>query len=78
VAIVAALAAILLRHRGHHPPPQRAAFGELHAVGDRHGLIVPRCSPSSSLPAGPPSICGALSADSGAGPSLDSNLAKNA
>ena len=22
--------------------PQRAAFGELHAIGDRHGLVVPR------------------------------------
>src|ERR1700740_2849101 len=27
LAIVAALAAILLRHRGHHAPPQRAALG---------------------------------------------------
>ena len=41
VAIVAALAAILLRHRRHHPPSHRAAFGEFHAVGDRHGLVVP-------------------------------------
>ena len=42
VAIIAALAAILLRHRGHHPPPQRAALGKLHAIGNRHGLVVPR------------------------------------
>jgi hypothetical protein len=42
VAIIAALAAILLRHRRHHAPAQRAAFGEFHAVGNRHGLVVPR------------------------------------
>ena len=42
VAIIAALAAILLRHRRHHAPAQRTAFGELHAVGNRHGLVVPR------------------------------------
>ena len=42
VAIIAALAAILLRHRRHHAPPQRPAFGKLHAIGDRHGLVVPR------------------------------------
>jgi hypothetical protein len=42
VTIVTALAAVLLRHRRHHPPPQRPAFGELHAVGNRHGLVVPR------------------------------------
>jgi hypothetical protein len=41
VAIIAALAAILLRHRRHHAPAQRAAFGELHAIGNRHGLVVP-------------------------------------
>ena len=35
LAIVAALAAILLRHRGHHAPPQRPAFGERHALGER-------------------------------------------
>ena len=42
LAIVAALAAVLLRHRGHHLAPQRLAFGELHALGERHGLVVPR------------------------------------
>jgi hypothetical protein len=41
VAIVAALAAILLRHRRHHAPAQRAALRKLHAIGDRHGLVVP-------------------------------------
>jgi hypothetical protein len=41
LAIVAALAAILLRHRRHHLPPQRPAIGELHAFGQRHGRIVP-------------------------------------
>ena len=41
VAVIAALAAILLRHRRHHAPAHRASFGELHAVGDRHGLVVP-------------------------------------
>ena len=40
-AIVAALAAILLRHRGHHPATQRTPFGELHAFGKRDRLIVP-------------------------------------
>src|SRR5262249_7233616 len=42
-AIVAALAAILLRHRRHHPPPQGTAFGELHALRNRHGLVMPGC-----------------------------------
>ena len=51
VAIIAALAAILLRHRGHHPPPQRPAFGKLHAVGDRHGLVVPRRFTIVAVPA---------------------------
>ena len=41
LAIIAALAAILLRHRGHHAPPQRTAFRELHALGKRKRLIVP-------------------------------------
>ena len=41
MAVVAALAAILLRHRRHELAPQRPAFGELHAIGDRHGLVVP-------------------------------------
>ena len=45
LAIVAALAAILLAHGGHEPPPQRAAFGELHAVAERHGGVVPRRLP---------------------------------
>jgi hypothetical protein len=42
VAVVAALAAILLRHRRHHAPAQRPAFGKLHAIRKRHGLVVPR------------------------------------
>ena len=41
VAVVAALTAVLLRHRGHHAPPQRTAFRELHAVGKFQRLIVP-------------------------------------
>src|SRR5262249_9222403 len=41
IAIVAALTAILLGHRRHHPPPQWAAFGKLHALGDRQRLVVP-------------------------------------
>jgi hypothetical protein len=41
-AIVAALAAILLRHRRHHSPRQRPAVRKLHAFGERHGGIVPR------------------------------------
>ena len=64
VAIIAALAAVLLRHRGHHPPPQRTAVGELHAVCDRHGLVVPGASPSSPSPPGP-SIALVCSGDSG-------------
>ena len=40
-AIIAALAAILLRHRGHHAARERLAVGELHARVDRHGGIVP-------------------------------------
>ncbi len=43
VAVIAALAAILLRHRRHHAPAHRAAFCELHTIGNRHGLVVPRC-----------------------------------
>ena len=41
LAVVAALAAILLRHRRHHAPAQRPAFGKLHALGHRQGLVVP-------------------------------------
>ena len=41
VAIIAALAAILLRHRRHHASPQRPAFGKFHAVSNRHGLVMP-------------------------------------
>ena len=42
LAVVAALAAILLRHRRHHLPAQRLVVRELHAFGQRQGLIVPR------------------------------------
>ena len=42
VAVVAALAAVLLRHRRHHAATQRSAFRELHSLGDRQALIVPR------------------------------------
>src|SRR6202044_3814355 len=42
LAIVAALAAILLAHGRHEPPPQRPALGELHAIADRHGGVMPR------------------------------------
>ena len=42
VAIVSALTAILLGHRRHHAPAQRAAFREPHAIGNRHGLVMPR------------------------------------
>ena len=41
LAVVAALAAILLRHRRHQLPAQRLAFGELHALGQRQRLVVP-------------------------------------
>ena len=41
-AVVAALAAVLLRHRRHQPTRQRLAVGELHAIGHRHRRIVPR------------------------------------
>ena len=54
LAVVAALAAILLRHRRHHPPPQRPAFGELHAVGQRHGLVVPGRAVVGLAPAASP------------------------
>ena len=53
VAVIAALAAILLRHRRHHAPAQRAAFGEFHAVGDRHGLVVPRRFAVVAIAGGP-------------------------
>lgn len=43
VAIVAALAAILLCHGSHHAPAQRPSLGKLHALGNRHGLVVPWC-----------------------------------
>jgi hypothetical protein len=42
MAVVTALAAILLRHRRHHPAPQRPPFGERHALRQRHGLVMPR------------------------------------
>ena len=41
LAVIAALATILLTHRRHHPPPQRPALRELHALGERHGGIMP-------------------------------------
>ena len=41
LAVVAALAAILLRHRRHHLPAQRLGVGQLHALGQRQGLVVP-------------------------------------
>jgi hypothetical protein len=41
-AVVAALAAILLRHRRHQPARQLFALGELHTVRQRHRRIVPR------------------------------------
>ncbi len=41
VAIITALAAILLRHRRHHAPSQRAALRKLHTLGNRQGLVVP-------------------------------------
>jgi hypothetical protein len=56
VAIVAALAAILLRHR-RHQRRAAAAFGELHALGDRHGLVVPRRFAVVAIAAGG-GICG--------------------
>ena len=63
VAVVAALAAILLRHRRHHAPPQRAAFGELHAIGNRHGLVVPRRFAVVAIAGGPCSTAAPCSAD---------------
>jgi hypothetical protein len=42
MAVVAALAAILLRHRRHHLAADRTALSKFHAFGDRHGLVVPR------------------------------------
>ena len=41
LAGVAALAAVLLRHRRHHPAAQRPARGKRHPFRDRHGLVVP-------------------------------------
>ena len=41
-AVVAALAAILLRHGCHHAPTQRLAIGKAHALGEWQGLVVPR------------------------------------
>ena len=68
LAQVAALAAVLLRHGGEQAARQRLAVGELHALGDRHGGIVPgravvlgrpapwrqrpACAPSSGVGAG--------------------------
>ena len=43
-AVITALAAVLLRHGSHQPPRQPLAFGELHALGQRHRRIVPRGS----------------------------------
>ncbi len=40
-AIVAALAAILLRHGRHHAAAERPALREVHTVGDPHRRIVP-------------------------------------
>jgi hypothetical protein len=42
LAIITALTAVLLPHRGHHAPPQWPAIGELHPLAERQGLIVPR------------------------------------
>src|SRR5437763_1487271 len=42
LAGVTALAAILLRHGGHHAPAQRPALGHLHALGHLDSRIVPR------------------------------------
>ena len=41
LAGVAALAAVLLRHRRHQPPPERSALRQLHPLGERDGRIVP-------------------------------------
>src|SRR5438067_9468132 len=41
LAIVTALAAILLPHGRHHPPPQRPAFSELHPLTEGQRLVVP-------------------------------------
>jgi hypothetical protein len=40
-AVVAALAAILLRHGGHQLLRLGLVLGEVHAVGDRHRRVVP-------------------------------------
>jgi hypothetical protein len=42
LAVIAALPAILLRHRRHEPARQRLAIGEFHAIGHRHRRVVPR------------------------------------
>ena len=41
LAGVAALSAVLLSHRRHHPPAQRATVGELHAIRQSHRRVVP-------------------------------------
>src|SRR5262249_36851198 len=40
-AVVAALAAILLAHGGHHAPAQRPPLRKLHALIELNGLVVP-------------------------------------
>ena len=57
VAIVTALAAILLRHRRHHAPAQRAAFRQRHARVERQRLIVPR---RFAIVASPPPMNGGV------------------
>src|SRR5262245_31218385 len=42
MAVVATLPAVLLRHRRHHPPPQRPTFSKFHAVGECHCGVMPR------------------------------------
>ena len=78
VAIVAALAAILLRHRRHHAPAQRTAFGELHAVGNRHGLVVPRRFAVVAIAGRPCNTAPPSSAESGVEPSSESIPTKKA
>ena len=51
LAQVAALAAVLLRHGREQLARQRPPFGELHALVDRHGGIVPGC-PIGAVAAG--------------------------
>ena len=72
LAVVAALAAILLRHRRHHAARQRLAVGELHAIGERHRRVVPRRAVvvvGGRPNATPGTSCAASSADSGVTPS---------